>query len=122
MSDSIVPPPAATFRALHGTPVMFAGMVGVDAEWRPVGGTFADEAAAVFARLDAALGAAGLDRGRVVSARCYLTDFADFADFNAAWSAYFGPDAPPRTTVGAMLHPPFRLEVEVVAARPEPHG
>ncbi|MFB6611796.1 RidA family protein [Agromyces sp. NPDC056379] len=120
MSAALTPPPAQTFRAVTGTLVMFAGVVGVDDAWRPVKGSFLDEAAAVFARLNSNLADAGLDRDSVVSARCYLTDFADFADFNVAWQAFFGPGAPPRTTIGATLHPPFRFEIEIVAEKPAP--
>lgn len=118
MSGALTPPPAASFRELSGRPVHFSGIVGVDHAWRPVTSSFDEELRAVFANLDVALGSAGLRRENIVAVRGYLADLSLFDEYNAQWINYFGESPPARTTVGADLHPPFRVEIEVIASRP----
>src|SRR5690349_3235301 len=55
----------------------------------------------VMRNLQTVLAGAGTTLTRVVMARVYLTDFADYAAMNAAYATYFAPGRlPARTTVG----------------------
>ena len=48
----------------------------------------------------------------------YLADMADWAAYNEVFRELFPTDPPTRATVAvAGLVPPFRIEVEVIAAR-----
>ncbi len=60
--------------------------------------------------------AAGSGFDGVVKVTAYLTDIADFAEFNAAYEGYFTSDPPARATVGvAALPKGARVEVECIA-------
>jgi reactive intermediate/imine deaminase len=65
----------------------------------------------------AILAAAGLGRGDIVQARIFLANLDDFAEFNAAYSEFFDPPYPARTTIGCALLGVL-VEIDVVARRP----
>lgn len=99
--------------------VFLAGQVGDDpSSGTVVPGGIEAETRQVLANVRRLLQAVGLDLGDVVQARTYLVDMADFAAYNAIWRDHFPIDPPTRATVGvAGLVPPYRIEIEVVAAR-----
>ncbi|OCX60991.1 reactive intermediate/imine deaminase [Thioclava sp. SK-1] len=61
------------------------------------------------------LASEGLNLSNVVSATCYLTDPADFAGFNAVYSAKFPQPYPVRTTIGCALMIDAKVEITVIA-------
>lgn len=67
------------------------------------------------------LRAAGTDLSRVLRARVYLTDMADFPAMNAAYGPFFEETPPARScvAVGALPDPAARVEIEVIAAARE---
>ncbi|WP_426517384.1 RidA family protein [Diaminobutyricibacter sp. McL0618] len=108
-------PQIARFRKV-GNVTYFYGHVAVEADGQPFQGPFLDEARRVFACVAESLSAAGATMADVVSVRAYLTDLADFADFNQVWGETFTSNPPVRTTVQAGLIEPFRIELEIVAS------
>ncbi len=115
MADGTVTrPPAPPYR-VGGNLLLLSGQVGVDEEWRPVEGTFQDEARAMFRNVRLQLAAAGAKPEQIVKVTAYLADLADFDAYNQVWVEEFPGDRPARTTIGASLYPPFRVEVDVVA-------
>jgi enamine deaminase RidA (YjgF/YER057c/UK114 family) len=63
------------------------------------------------------LKAAGLSLAHLVSARAFLPNLDDFAEFNRVYREYVGPDRPARATVGARLTgPAYSVEVTFVAS------
>jgi 2-iminobutanoate/2-iminopropanoate deaminase len=81
-----------------------------------VGDAVGDQTRRAMDNLSAVLEAAGTSLARVVKLTAYLTDMADFAEFNAAYESYFSADPPARATVGvAGLPKGARVEVECVA-------
>ena len=63
------------------------------------------------------LEAAGLSFPHVVSARAFLPNLDDFAEFNRVYREYFGADRPARATVGANLTThAYNVEVTMVAS------
>lgn len=64
------------------------------------------------------LRAAGSDFDRVVKVTAYLTDIADFPEFNEVYGEFFSVEPPARATVGvASLPKGARVEVECIALR-----
>ena len=106
-------PKIAPFRKI-GSVTFLCGQIAAGPQGQPFE-RFADEARAVFDNVKTAVTDAGGGLDDVVSVRAYLTDFANFAEFNQAWSEYFPENPPTRTTVQAGLVPPYRIELEVVA-------
>ena len=48
----------------------------------------------------------------------YLADITEWTRFNAVYSEAMPQPRPVRTTVGAVLLPGFRVEIEMWAAKP----
>lgn len=66
-----------------------------------VAGGIAEQTHQVMRNLETVLRGAGTSLGRVVFARVYLVDFADYAAMNAVYQSYFAPGRlPGRTCVG----------------------
>lgn len=82
-------------------------------------GTIEDQTRAVLDDITATLALAGCTRGDVVKAMVWLRDRADFPGFNAVYAEYFPQDPPARSAVVSDLLVDVRVEVEVVAWRPE---
>ena len=77
----------------------------------------------VMANLQTVLEGCGLGLADVLSARIYLTHFdADYAAMNAVYAGYFPAGRrPARTCVGVTaLAKGARVEIELVARRPQP--
>jgi 2-iminobutanoate/2-iminopropanoate deaminase len=110
--DAITPPPAPSHRR-HGNLLLLSGQVGVDENWRPAGETFQDEARAAFGNVRRVLADAGAQPHQIVKVTAYLADMADFDAYNEVWVGEFPGERPARTTIGAALYPPLRVELDV---------
>ncbi len=99
--------------------VFVAGQVGDDhATGEVVVGGIGAETRAMFGNVERCLAAVGLGLEDIVKTTVYLVDMADWAAYNEVFRELFPTDPPTRATVGVNgLVPPFRIEVEVVAAR-----
>ena len=97
------PPTAAYSHAVRAGEYLFVtGQLGVDPATNALvpGGTVA-QTHQVMRNLQAVLAGAGTALARAVMVRIYLTNFADYAAVNAAYTSYFAPGKlPARTTVG----------------------
>ena len=82
-------------------------------------GTIEEQTHAVLCDIEKTLGTAGCELGDVVKAMVWLTDRADFPGFNAVYAEYFPHHPPARSAVVNDLLVDVRVEVEVVAYRPE---
>ena len=82
-------------------------------------GTIEDQTRAVLDDITETLAQAGCTREDVVKAMVWLRDRADFPGFNAVYAEYFPQDPPARSAVVSDLLVDCRVEVEVVAWRPE---
>lgn len=116
MSTKPFSKPAAALVKRHRGLAFVSGHVGVDEHWLPVTGSFKDEAHQVFRNLRATLVAESMTLRDVQHVRTYLGDLSDFEEFNEVWGEYFDENPPARTTVGAQLVAPFRIECEAIAA------
>lgn len=82
-------------------------------------GTIEDQTRAVLEDIRATLALAGCELADVVKAMVWLRDRADFPGFNAVYGVYFPVEPPTRSAVVSDLLVDVRVEVEVVAYRPE---
>jgi len=82
-----------------------------------VSGSVAVQTKTVMDNARELLEAAGLSFPHVVSARAFLPNLDDFAEFNRVYREYVGADRPARATVGANLTTPaYNVEVTFVAS------
>jgi reactive intermediate/imine deaminase len=77
---------------------------------------FATQAAGALANLFAALAAAGTSRDALVKVTVYVTDIADWPQFNALYAEAMGNHRPARSVVPVPeLHYGYRIEIDAVA-------
>jgi enamine deaminase RidA (YjgF/YER057c/UK114 family) len=97
-----------------GNLVFLAGHVSEQAD-----ASVAEQAADIFAQIDAHLAAAGTDKSKLLSVQVWLTDIATWGELNAAWDAWVDKDnLPARATVEAKLADPrYKVEIAGIAAR-----
>lgn len=81
----------------------------------------ATQTAAILAKIDALLQAAGTDKSYALTANIWLSDIANFKAMNAVWDAWVTPgSAPTRATVESRLAAPqFLVEIAVSALIPK---
>ncbi|VDC24935.1 RidA family protein [Pseudogemmobacter humi] len=85
-------------------------------------GSIEDQTAAVLEAITATLALAGCGREDVVKTMVWLKDRADFPGFNAVYGDYF-PKAPPaRSALVSDFLVDVRIEIEVIAWKPEETG
>ena len=83
-----------------------------------VEGGLEPQARQMFANIRAVLATAGLDFSNVVKTTVFMTDLAQFADFNAIYAEYFPGNPPARSCVQVAALPKGALvECEVIAMR-----
>jgi len=82
-------------------------------------GSIEDQTRAVLDDITATLAEAGCKRADVVKAMVWLRDRADFPGFNTVYAEYFPTEPPARSAVISDLLVDCRVEVEVVAYRPQ---
>ena len=82
-------------------------------------GSIEDQTRAVLEDIKATLTLAGYEMKDVVKAMVWLTSRDDFPGFNAVYAEYFPEEPPARSAVVNDLLVDVRVEVEVVAWRPE---
>ena len=81
-----------------------------------VEGGIQEQTTQVIQNLRAVLEVAGSSLDKVIKTTCFLTDMADFADFNAAYAKYFNEHKPARSAVAVRGLPKGSLvEIECVA-------
>ena len=84
-----------------------------------IDGTIEDQTRAVLRDIEHTLAAAGCGLDDVVKAMVWLTDRADFPGFDAVYAEFFPHDPPARSAVVNDLLVDVRVEVEVVAWKPQ---
>jgi 2-iminobutanoate/2-iminopropanoate deaminase len=81
-----------------------------------VAGDVVAQATQVRRNLEAVLAQFGLTLDDALMVRVYLTDFADYAAFNAAYAGWFGAALPSRTCVGVTgLAVGAVVEIDLIA-------
>jgi 2-iminobutanoate/2-iminopropanoate deaminase len=83
----------------------------------PPDASFERQARQVLANVRAAVEGAGSDLSRVLKCTVYVTDIADWPEFNRLYAEEFGEHRPARAVVPVSpLHFGYRLEMDAIAA------
>ena len=82
-------------------------------------GGIEEQTRVVLEAIRSTLAEAGCSLSDVVKSMVWLTDRADFPGFNAVYAEYFRDEPPARSAVVSDLLVDVRVEVEVVAFRPQ---
>jgi reactive intermediate/imine deaminase len=103
-----------------GDYIFVSGQLPFGPDMTIVGDDVASQTRVVIDHIERALAAVGAGLEQVVKTMVWLSDPADFPEFNATYADYF-PTAPPaRATVGSTLMVPgARVEIEAIAYQPQ---
>jgi reactive intermediate/imine deaminase len=83
----------------------------------PPDASFERQARQVLANVRAAVEGAGSDLSRVLKCTVYVSDIADWPEFNRLYAEAFGEHRPARAVVPVpLLHYGYRLEMDAIAA------
>ena len=82
-------------------------------------GSIEEQTRVVLEEIRGTLADAGCELSDVVKSMVWLTDRADFPGFNAVYAEYFPDEPPARSAVVNDLLVDVRVEVEVVAYKPQ---
>jgi 2-iminobutanoate/2-iminopropanoate deaminase len=98
--------------------VVISGQVAIDAQGNVMGNDIEEQTRYTLANCQRQLKSAGCGFSDVFKVNVYLSDITEWARFNAVYSEAMPHPRPVRTTVGAVLLPGFRVEIEMWAAKP----
>ena len=110
--------PIASVALRHGDTVYTSGLVGIDFRTgEPVSATdFGAQVRKALDNLKEVLESAGSSLDRVLSVRCWVSDWANWEAMNAIYVTYFTHEPKPvRATVEAGLLPPYMFEIQAIA-------
>jgi len=112
------PTPVASYSQAvrRGDMLFLAGQGGFDATTgRLVGDDIGEQTRQTLRNLQHVLEAAGGSWDDVVTVRVFVTEHAEFAGMNAAYSEFFSEPYPARTTVFCRLAPGMKVEIDAIA-------
>ncbi|MCC7164558.1 MAG: RidA family protein [Anaerolineae bacterium] len=125
MSNQVVhtpnaPKPAGPYSQarIAGNTIYVAGQGPIDPKTgKVVIGTIQEQTTLTFENIKAILEAGGFRMSDVVKVTAYLTDLADFGEYNEIYKKYFTEPYPARATVGCQLPMHTFIEVDCIAVR-----
>jgi reactive intermediate/imine deaminase len=82
-------------------------------------GSIEDQTRAVLDDITETLAMAGCDRSDVVKSMVWLTSREDFTGFNAVYAEYFPEQPPARSAIVNDLLVDVKVEIEVIAYKPQ---
>lgn len=82
-----------------GNMLYVSGQVPYDNDGRLIGADIAAQTEQTMKNLGSLLASAGLGMGNIVKTTVYLANWADFPEFNKAYSTFMGAHKPARATV-----------------------
>lgn len=106
-----------------GDMILVSGQVGIDESGGLVPGGVGGQTRACLQAIQRILESQGASMADVVQTRVFLTDFATYAEYNAAYREYLTLPYPTRATIGAPeLALGAGIEIEAVAIRRNSDG
>ncbi|MDI7775760.1 Rid family detoxifying hydrolase [Asticcacaulis sp. EMRT-3] len=99
--------------------VFVSGQVGMDETGEIVQGGIVAETRRTMDNIIAILAEAGCTLNDVVKASVWLDDTRDFAAFNRVYASYFKDELPARSCVRSQIMIDAKVEIDVIAYRPE---
>lgn len=97
--------------------VVLSGQVAVDLDGRVIGDAIGEQTVATLRNCATQLATANCSLEDVFKVNVYLTDLADWQEFNAAYEEIMPGPLPVRTAVQAILLPGFLVEIEMWAVK-----
>lgn len=97
--------------------VVISGQAALDAQGNVVGQDIETQTRETLANCRRQLQSAGCDLADVFKVNVFLTDVAEWSRFNTVYAEVMPPPRPVRTTVGAVLLPGLKIEIEMWAAK-----
>jgi len=118
LSDKPADTPYSPAILVEGT-LFVSGQIPIDPETGMlVGRTMTEQAERVIRNIEVLCKKAGLDLSHVVATTAFITDFAEFGEFNAVFRKYFRTIPPTRATVQVVkLAMGAKIEVSAIAVR-----
>ncbi len=118
LSDKPADTPYSPAILVQGT-LFVSGQIPIDPETgKLVGTTMTEQAERVIRNIEVLCKKAGLDLSHVVETTAFITDFAEFGEFNAVFRKFFPTVPPTRATVQVVkLAMGAKIEVSAIAVR-----
>ncbi|MBU1360849.1 MAG: RidA family protein [Gammaproteobacteria bacterium] len=95
--------------------LFLSGVLAMDANAKIIDADIGGQTRVILERVAATLAECGATMADVVRVTVWLSDFADFAEFNREYERHFGRALPARSTVRADLYQGAKVEIEVQA-------
>ncbi len=96
----------------------FSGQIGLDAKTGELAAGFDAQLENVLKNIDGLLSSQDLTRENIVKTTIFMTDLAQFGKVNEAYTKFFTPPYPARSTVQVSALPKGAVvEIEVIAAK-----
>jgi enamine deaminase RidA (YjgF/YER057c/UK114 family) len=117
-AEGLIPPRGHYSHVTLGAGVAYiSGQLPVTPEGNPITDRpFAEQAALTLSNLECCLAAVDLERSDLLQVRVYVTDIANWPEFDKIYSAWLGEHRPARAVAGIKeLHYNAAVEIEAVA-------
>jgi 2-iminobutanoate/2-iminopropanoate deaminase len=102
----------------HNGVYYFSGQIGLDAKTGEMATTFDTQLENVLKNIDGLLQSQDLSRENIVKTTVFMTDLAQFAKVNEAYTKFFQAPFPARSTIQVAALPKGAVvEIEVIAAK-----
>jgi len=102
----------------HNGVYYFSGQIGLDAKTGEMATGFDAQLENVMKNIDGLLQSQDLTRANIIKTTVFMTDLAQFGKVNEAYTKFFTPPFPARSTVQVAALPKGAVvEVEVIAAK-----
>lgn len=114
VEDAVKPAGHYSHAVISNGLVFVSGQGPVDPETGDMSSSFAEQVRQTMRNLDIILRGVGTELKHAVKINAYLSDLANFAEFNRVYSEFFPGQPPARTTVGCQLLD-IMVEIDCVA-------
>ncbi len=113
-----IPKPAGPYSpAIRvGDFIFCSGQFGIDpSTGKLAGDSIEEQTRQVLTNISRVLETAKTSLKNVAKTTVFMADISEFSRMNNEYAKFFPEDPPARSTVGAILNPGFKVEIEVIA-------
>lgn len=114
VEDAVKPAGHYSHAVISNGLVFVSGQGPADPETGDISSSFAQQVRQTMRNLDIILRGVGTELKNTVKINVYLSDLANFAEFNSVYREFFPGEPPARTTVGCQLLD-IMVEIDCVA-------
>lgn len=120
-TNAALPTASYSQAMVHGALIATGGQVGIDPATGKLEEGLEAQVSRAIKNLEQVLIAAGSDLSHVLKTNCFLTNIADFADFDRVYAEHFAEPFPARSTIGIELAGSLLFEIEAWAVVDQEH-